>query len=599
MKFTFQHSELELNCVHPKQLNYENAYTIILKEQDDGEDDKSCKQNDKASETSPCKSQSIKYDKNSVYAQYKFGQSNKLDFLNAFFATIRKLKSDVDKLRVNQAGISRINCILSSSYVKRIYAASNNLDTNAEIDQLIKGGCDSYDFKEFAKFANHLIKQVVIKILDGLYYFDQHMSDKIKMKIMQINFCFSSQYNDCCSDDYSCMENGNECLNNQNECNAMPSGSSCHSNSNQNSSDCHTASHDQDNNSYDLNCCICHKSIEQEIINIIESINLVKNLANNPANVATPSYLAKNMVDFVASLDADFVKSCSIRANIYNKREIEEMKMGAFLAVAQGAVEEPKFIVMEYFGNSSGDPINDMNRPIVLVGKGITFDTGGISLKPSSNMDDMKYDMCGAASVLGVFQATVRLKLKVNLVVLVPTCENMPSGCATRPGDIVTSMSRKTIEILNTDAEGRLILCDALEYAKRYNPSVVVDVATLTGACVVALGSVLTGAYSNDEMVYAKMLESSMRTGDKIWRMPLGDEYHELLKSKSADIANLGGWSGKAGSVTAACFLEKFVDYKWMHLDIAGVAYNTAEVTTGGATARPFMLLLDFIQQYQ
>ncbi len=230
-----------------------------------------------------------------------------------------------------------------------------------------------------------------------------------------------------------------------------------------------------------------------------------------------------------------------------------------------------------------------------MVGKGITFDSGGISLKPGANMDDMKYDMCGAATVLGVFAAVASLGLSINLTVLVPTCENMPAGNAQKPGDIVTSMAGKTIEILNTDAEGRLILCDALHYAKSLNPEFVVDVATLTGACVIALGSVASGLYVNDEELNIAIQQASIKASDKVWRMPLFDEYRALLKGNHADLLNIGGWGGKAGSVTAACFLEEFTDYKWAHLDVAGTA-STAEAK--GSTGRPFKLLLELVKIY-
>ena len=318
------------------------------------------------------------------------------------------------------------------------------------------------------------------------------------------------------------------------------------------------------------------------VVALSEGYFLVRDLANNPGNVATPTYLA-DVAESFATLNKQ------VKATILNKEALEKLGMEAFLGVAKGSKEEPKFIQLEYKGGKKNV------KPVVLVGKGITFDSGGISLKPGANMDDMKFDMCGAATVLGVFSSAVRLGLPLNLVVLVPTCENMPSGKAQKPGDIVKSMAGKTIEILNTDAEGRLILCDALHYAKKFEPEWVVDVATLTGACVIALGSVASGLYVNDEDLYQDMTRASASSSDKVWRMPLFDEYSALLKGNHADLLNIGGWGGKAGSVTAACFLQEFTDYKWAHLDIAGVA-NGPEAK--GATGRPFKLLIELLRQH-
>lgn len=329
---------------------------------------------------------------------------------------------------------------------------------------------------------------------------------------------------------------------------------------------------------------ISSAKLEQVIANVIsfcEGYFLVRDLANNPGNIATPTYLG-DVAESFAALNKQ------VKATVLNKEAIEKLGMDAFLGVARGSREEPKFIQLEYKGGKKNV------KPFVLVGKGITFDSGGISLKPGANMDDMKYDMCGAATVLGVFLAVIRLQLPINLVVLVPTCENMPSGKAQKPGDIVKSMSGKTIEILNTDAEGRLILCDALHYAKKFEPQWVIDVATLTGACVIALGSVASGLYVNDEELYQEIYKASVNGNEKVWRMPLFEEYSALLKGNHADLLNIGGWGGKAGSVTAACFLKEFTDYKWAHLDIAGVA-NTAEAK--GATGRPFKLLIELLRQ--
>nr|WP_247646497.1 leucyl aminopeptidase [Deefgea sp. CFH1-16] len=234
--------------------------------------------------------------------------------------------------------------------------------------------------------------------------------------------------------------------------------------------------------------------------------------------------------------------------------------------------------------------------PTVLVGKGITFDSGGISLKPGEGMDEMKYDMCGAATVLGVFRAVAELDLKINLVGVIPACENMPNGNAVKPGDIVTSMSGQTIEILNTDAEGRLILCDALTYVERFEPAAVIDIATLTGACIIALGHTTTGLYANNEQLAADLLSASRQSDDKAWQMPLFDEYQEQLKSNFADMANIGG--RPAGSITAAAFLSRFTKkYHWAHLDIAGTAWKSGAAK--GATGRPVPLLVEYLRAQQ
>ncbi len=271
---------------------------------------------------------------------------------------------------------------------------------------------------------------------------------------------------------------------------------------------------------------------------------------------------------------------------VLDRKAIEKLGMGSFLSVTRGSEEPPRFIVIEYHGAAKKD------APLVLVGKGITFDTGGISLKPSADMDEMKFDMCGAASVLGTMRAVAQLKPKVNVVALIPTCENMPSGTATKPGDVVTSMSGQTIEILNTDAEGRLILCDALTYAERYKPAAVVDVATLTGACVVALGHHHAGLFAADDGLAADLLAASAEAMDPCWRMPLDEEYDEGLKSNFADMANVGSRAG--GAITAAKFLQRYTkQYPWAHLDIAGVAYRSGAAK--GATGRPVGLLTHFV----
>lgn len=323
-------------------------------------------------------------------------------------------------------------------------------------------------------------------------------------------------------------------------------------------------------------------------LSLIDGVSLLKHLANNPANVITPSYIGATVEEFSKL-------SKKVKVEVLDQKEIKKEKMYSFLAVAQGSVEKPKFIKLAYTGTTKD------KKPIVLVGKGITFDAGGISIKPSANMDAMKYDMCGAATVIGTFLSAVKLELAINLVVLVPTCENLPSGSAIKPGDVIKTLSGQTVEVLNTDAEGRLILCDALTYAKRYDPELVIDVATLTGGCIVALGTIASALYSNDENLTNRLKASANKTNDKVWQMPLFSEYHDMLKGTTADIANIAGWKAQATSPTAACFLEKFVNYKWAHLDIAGVAdgnsiYNSHDYH--GATGRPFYLLMDFLRTY-
>lgn len=320
-------------------------------------------------------------------------------------------------------------------------------------------------------------------------------------------------------------------------------------------------------------------AVEQAVA-IAHGVELAKDLGNLPGNVCTPSYLA----DTAKKLGKQF----KLKVQVLERKQIEALRMGSFLSVARGSEEPCKFIVLEYNGAAKSA------KPVVLVGKGITFDTGGISLKPGAEMDEMKYDMCGAASVLGALRAVAQMQLALNVVGLIPATDNMPSGRATKPGDIVTSMSGLTIEVLNTDAEGRLILCDALTYAERYQPQAVVDIATLTGACVVALGAVNSGLFTPHEDLANELLQAGRNTLDPCWRMPVEDEYQELLKSPFADMANIGGrW---AGSVTAACFLARFTKkYDWAHLDIAGTAWKSG--ANKGATGRPVPLLVEFLRQ--
>ncbi len=315
-------------------------------------------------------------------------------------------------------------------------------------------------------------------------------------------------------------------------------------------------------------------------IAIAEGMALAKTLGNLPPNICHPSYLAEQ----AQAMAAEFGLGCEI----LERADMEQLGMHSLLAVARGSHQPPKLIVLSYQGAKAGD------KPIVLVGKGVTFDTGGISLKPSAEMDEMKYDMCGAASVLGTIQAVARMALPINLTVVVPATENMPGGSASRPGDIVTSMSGQTIEILNTDAEGRLILCDALTYAERFEPDTVIDVATLTGACVVALGNIATGLFANKDALARELLDAGDEAHDRAWHMPLWDDYQELLKSPFADMGNIGGRWG--GSITAACFLSRFTKkFEWAHLDIAGTAWKSG--ADKGATGRPVPLLTHYLLQ--
>jgi leucyl aminopeptidase len=311
---------------------------------------------------------------------------------------------------------------------------------------------------------------------------------------------------------------------------------------------------------------------------LVAGIEVAKEWANRPANHATPTLLA--------GAAKAIAKGPGFKCEVMGPKEVTKLGMGAFLAVARGAAEPLRFIVMRYSGAPSAQ------APVVLVGKGITFDTGGISIKPAAEMDEMKYDMCGAASVLGVFKALGELKPAINVVGLIPATENMPDGLAVKPGDVVTSMSGQTIEILNTDAEGRLVLCDALTYAERFKPQAVIDIATLTGACVIALGGVRSGLFSSDDALAQALQLAGDASGDTCWRMPLDEAYAEGLNSRYADVANVAG--RQAGSVTAAKFLQRFASrYPWAHLDIAGTAWRSGAAK--GATGRPVGLLLSYL----
>jgi leucyl aminopeptidase len=312
---------------------------------------------------------------------------------------------------------------------------------------------------------------------------------------------------------------------------------------------------------------------------ISHGIEFARDLGNLPGNVCTPTYLGERALQ----LGRDFP---DIKVTVLERPELEQLGMGSFLSVTNGSDEPPRFIVLEY------DQSQRKQRPTVLVGKGITFDTGGISIKPATDMDQMKFDMCGAASVLGVLRAIAELKSKLNVVGLIPACENMPSGRATKPGDIVKSMSGQTVEVLNTDAEGRLILADALTYAERYEPEAVVDIATLTGAMVIALGHVAAGLFSNSDTLARALIGAGDDAYDRAWQLPLWEDYQDGLNSNFADFANVSGRAG--GSITAACFLSRFAKkYDWAHLDIAGVAWR--EGKEKGATGRPVPLLTTWL----
>jgi leucyl aminopeptidase len=313
---------------------------------------------------------------------------------------------------------------------------------------------------------------------------------------------------------------------------------------------------------------------------ISEGIALAKDLGNLPGNYCTPTYLGEQAIELG--------KKHGLRVDVLDKKDIEKLGMGSFLAVAQGSVQPPKLIVMEYNGGKKGA------APVALVGKGITFDTGGISIKPSAEMDEMKFDMCGAASVFGTMKAIALMKLPINVVGVVPATENMPDGAAVKPGDVVTTMSGQTVEILNTDAEGRLVLCDALTYVEKFKPAAVVDIATLTGAMVIALGHVATGVFANSDPLARELIDAGEAAWDRAWHMPLWDDYQEQLKSNFADFPNIGSRAG--GAVTAACFLSRFTKaYAWAHLDIAGTAWKSG--AEKGATGRPVPMLVHFLMQ--
>jgi leucyl aminopeptidase len=315
---------------------------------------------------------------------------------------------------------------------------------------------------------------------------------------------------------------------------------------------------------------------------ISNGMSVTRELGNLPGNICTPTYLAKHALQLGT-------RHKSVTVKVLNEKQMEKLGMGSLLSVGNGSVQESQLIVIEYKGTSKAN-----SKPYCLVGKGITFDTGGVSLKAGLGMDEMKFDMCGAASVLGAMSAVAELELPINVVAVIAAAENMPSSTATKPGDVVTSMSGKTIEILNTDAEGRLVLCDALTYVERFNPRTVIDVATLTGAAVATFGEVNTAMLSNHEPLAKELFELGQETLDSVWQLPLDDEYQSLLDSNFADIANIGG--PKAGTITAACFLSRFADkYHWAHLDIAGTAWLGG--AQKGATGRPVPLLVEYLRR--
>ena len=311
---------------------------------------------------------------------------------------------------------------------------------------------------------------------------------------------------------------------------------------------------------------------------IAKGIKLTRDLGNYPSNICTPNYLAEQAIKLAKN-------RTSLTVNVLEESDMEKLGMGSLLSVSQGSSEPAKLITLEYRAGKKSQ------KPVVIIGKGVTFDTGGISIKPSQAMDEMKYDMCGAASVMGTMAAVTELKLPINVVGIIPATENMPSGDATNPGDIFTSMSGQTVEVLNTDAEGRLILCDAITYSKKYNPEVVIDIATLTGACVIALGKHATGLLSNHNPLARELINAGEESGDRVWQLPLWDEYQQQLNSPFADIANIGG--REAGTITAACFLSRFAEkLQWAHLDIAGTAWLSG--SKKGATGRPVSLLMQY-----
>ena len=314
-------------------------------------------------------------------------------------------------------------------------------------------------------------------------------------------------------------------------------------------------------------------------IALAAGVKLTRDLANRPANACTPTHLAEQAAELGRT-------HAAVEVTVLDEEAMQDLGMNSLLSVSQGSAQPAKLVVLRYQGAADG------SKPVVLVGKGVTFDTGGISIKPSAAMDEMKFDMCGAASVFGTVAAVAGMKLPLNLVGITPAVENMPSSTATKPGDIFTSMSGQTVEVLNTDAEGRLILCDALTYSERFEPATVIDIATLTGACVIALGKHASGLLSNHDPLAAELLKAGELAGDRAWQLPLWEEYEKQLESPFADMANIGG--REAGTITAACFLSKFAKkFQWAHLDIAGTAWVSGKNKC--ATGRPVPLLVQYL----
>ncbi len=312
---------------------------------------------------------------------------------------------------------------------------------------------------------------------------------------------------------------------------------------------------------------------------IADGVRFARELGNLPPNLCTPAHIAGQAREFADKHDG-------VSCEVLEENQMRELGMGALLGVAQGSTNSPRLIVLQWRGGKEDD------KPYAMVGKGVTFDSGGISIKPSAGMEEMKFDMCGAAGVLGAFVAAVKMKLKLNLVCVVPSVENMPSGSAQRPSDVVTTMSGLTVEVLNTDAEGRLILCDALTYVQKFKPQIIIDAATLTGACVVALGNHATGLMSKDDELASELVAAGEETLDRAWRLPLWDDYQKQLDTGFADVANIGG--KYAGAITAGCFLSRFTEgYRWAHLDIAGSAWDSGR--KGSATGRPVSLLAQYL----
>jgi leucyl aminopeptidase len=324
------------------------------------------------------------------------------------------------------------------------------------------------------------------------------------------------------------------------------------------------------------------RDLQAEARAVADGVKTVRDLGNGPGNLVTPAHIAQRAVEVA--------KSAGVKVTVHDKKDIEKLKMGGLLAVNRGSAQEPRFIVLEYAPKKA-------KKHVALVGKGITFDSGGISIKPSDKMEEMKFDMCGAAAVLGAVEAAAKLELPVRVTGLIVSTENMPDGGAYKPGDIITTMSGKTVEIVNTDAEGRMILCDALHYASNLGPDHILDYATLTGACVVALGSEAAGLFTNDDELARKLIESGERVGERLWRLPEWDEYKELIRSEWADMKNSGGRWG--GAISAAVFLKEFVNCpSWAHLDIAGTAYAEHETSreARGATGAGVRVTIAFLE---